>query len=49
MSIHFHDLKNQMKQMQDLMRKKLTKLTIDTNEMVKALEAKSEKVRQTRF
>jgi hypothetical protein len=44
MSIHFHDLKDQMKHLQELMRKKLTKLTMETDEVIKMLRLKSDKV-----
>lgn len=44
MSKHFHDLKAQMKIMQDNMRKKLTKLTVETDAALKMLTEKDEKV-----
>lgn len=44
MNVHFHDLKAQMKVMQDSMRKKLTKLTVEANECIEALKAREEKV-----
>ena len=44
MNSHFHDLKNQMKSIQDTMRRKLTKLTIDSDEAIRVLKEKSEKV-----
>ena len=46
MNEHFHDLKAQMKVMQDNMRKKLTKLTIETDGTLKVLKDKDEKARQ---
>ncbi len=49
MSIHFHDLKDQMKHLQDVMRKKLTKLTMETDDIIKILQAKSSRVSQTSF
>lgn len=45
MNAHFHDLKAQMKVMQDSMRKKLTTLTVETNECIQALKAREEKVK----
>ncbi len=45
MNHHFHDLKSQMKQMQDSMRKKLTKLTIQSTSCLNELNKKEEKVR----
>jgi hypothetical protein len=44
MNSHFHDLKNQMKMIQDTMRTKLTKLTIDSDEGIHVLKEKSDKV-----
>jgi hypothetical protein len=44
MNIHFHDLKTQMKTIQDTMRRKLTKLTIESDEAIRVLKQKSEKV-----
>lgn len=44
MNIHFHELKAQMKVMQDEMRKKLTKLTIQSNSAIEVLKDKEEKV-----
>lgn len=44
MNSHFHDLKAQMKAMQDSMRKKLTKLTVETNHCIETLKSKEEKV-----
>lgn len=45
MNSHFHDLKLQMKQMQDAMRKNLTKLTLKTDQTMKALTKKEEKAK----
>ena len=44
MNSHFHDLKTQMKSMQDMMRKKLTKLSIQTDKTINALKKQEEKV-----
>lgn len=44
MNSHFHDLKSQMKSIQDTMRRKLTKLTIDSDEAIRVLKEKAEKV-----
>jgi len=46
MNVHFHDLKSQMKQMQDIMKKKLTKLTIQSNASIECLKKKEEVVKQ---
>jgi len=46
MNAHFHELKHQMKNIQDLMRKKLTKLTLDSNESINVLRKKSEKAEE---
>ena len=46
MKRHLHDLKTQMKIMQDNMRKKLTKLTVETDVTLKTLQEKDEKVRK---
>ena len=45
MNTHFHELKEQMKNMQDTMRKKLTKLTLESNKTIDDLNQKEEKVR----
>lgn len=46
MNKHFHELKHQMKQMQDVMKRKLTKLTVQSNTSVECLKKKEEKVKQ---
>jgi dynein regulatory complex subunit 2 len=46
MNAQFHDLKNQMKVMQDIMRKKLTVLTIDSDKTISVLKEKEEKAKQ---
>ena len=46
MNSHFHDLKKQMKGIQDVMRKKLTKLTLDSDEALRVLQKKSEKAEE---
>ena len=46
MNSHFHDLKLQMKQMQDAMRQNLTKLTLQTDTTMKELKNKEEKGKQ---
>lgn len=46
MNAHFHDLKVQMKQIQDANRKKLTKLTKDCDEVLNCLKKKKEKAEQ---
>ena len=45
MNSHFHDLKAQMKAMQDEMRKKLTKLTMQSNSAIESLTEKEEKAK----
>lgn len=45
MNGHFHDLKSQMKSMQDTMRKKLTRLSIDSDNSIKTLQKKEEMVK----
>lgn len=47
MNAHFHDLKTQMKQMQDGMRKNLTKLTLQTDHSSNVLKKQEEKVIKT--
>lgn len=44
MNVHFHDLKTQMKTMQDMMRKKLTKLSIESDKSIQELNKKEEMV-----
>jgi dynein regulatory complex subunit 2 len=46
MNSHFHDLKAQMKAMQDSMRAKLTKLTIESDKSLRVLKEKQEKAEQ---
>lgn len=46
MNAHFHDLKAQMKVMQDMMRKKLTKLTLQSNSSIEKLKEQEEKVQK---
>jgi hypothetical protein len=46
MNSHFHELKAQMKVMQDQMRKKLTKLTIQSNKSIETLKQQEEKAMQ---
>jgi hypothetical protein len=45
MNSHFHDLKTQMKQMQDGMRKNLTKLSLQTDHTTKVLKNQEDKVK----
>ena len=46
MNSHFHDLKAQMKTIQDTMKIKLKKLTIDSDEVLRVVKEKSEKAKQ---
>lgn len=46
MNHHFHQLKAQMKSMQDNMRANLTKLTMQSDHCLKELKAKEEKAEQ---
>lgn len=46
MNSHFHDLKLQMKVMQDTMRKKLTVLTMQSDKAIEILKEKEEKAKQ---
>lgn len=46
MNSHFHDLKTQMKIMQDTMRKKLTVLTMQSDKSIDVLKKKEEKAKQ---
>ena len=49
MNSHFHDLKTQMKQMQDGMRKNLTTLTLQTDQTSKVLKNQEEKVNTIKY
>lgn len=46
MNSHFHELKQQMKVMQDTMRKKLTILTIESDKALAKLKQQEEKAQQ---
>jgi hypothetical protein len=46
MNSHFHDLKAQMKLMQDNMRKKLTVLTMQSDKAIGKLKSQEEKAKQ---
>ncbi len=46
MNHHFHELKSQMKSMQDKMRVNLTTLTIQSDHCLKELKAKEDKAQQ---